>query len=283
MQETRIHLGKRLGLCLGILAVVLLCSTAYGQEVKEKNGDWEFTFIPYIWVVSMNGQLTVKGQTAEVDASFGDILSNSDSIFAFSGFFEARKDVWGMYVDGMYLNLGTDSSSVGPLLADTATEVGLFQFGGMYRFAQGYWVSPGEDASVQPGRHWSLDALAGGRFTSIDNTITVTNAPIQVPSVNGGTSWTDPIVGGRLLADLSNNRKWKAWIYGDIGGFGAGSNFTSQALATLSYHFPLFKTEGSVLLGYRMLYQDFETGSGRDKFVWDMTLHGPTIGFGIGW
>ncbi len=32
---------------------------------------------------------------------------------------------------------------------------------------------------------------------------------------------------------------------------------------------------------YRALYQDFEEGSGSDRFVWDVTLHGPILGLNV--
>ncbi len=31
----------------------------------------------------------------------------------------------------------------------------------------------------------------------------------------------------------------------------------------------------------RALYQDFEEGSGSDRFVWDVTLHGPILGLNV--
>ena len=33
-----------------------------------------------------------------------------------------------------------------------------------------------------------------------------------------------------------------------------------------------------MLLGYRILYQDYERGSGINKFAYDITTHGPIIG-----
>ncbi len=278
--------GVRIGrhvLMLGLAFIVTLviCPGAHAQEQNAGSDRWKFSFVPYIWAVSLSGDMTVRGRKAEIDASFGDILSNSDSLFALSGFFEARKGKWGGYLDGLYIKLGTDDSKVGPLVVDTTTELGLFEFGALYRVAKGHWGNPGPAASEQPGRRWSVDALAGGRFTIQDIQITFKTGP--VPKVEQTESWTDPIIGGRILADLSRSRKWDFRLKGDIGGFGVGSDFTWHVLALVGYNFKLFKADGAALLGYRALYQDFETGSGTDKYAWDVTQHGPIIGLSIGW
>ena len=39
--------------------------------------------------------------------------------------------------------------------------------------------------------------------------------------------------------------------------------------------------DARVLAGYRALYQDFEDGSGRDRFEWNITMHGPVMAFSI--
>ena len=39
--------------------------------------------------------------------------------------------------------------------------------------------------------------------------------------------------------------------------------------------------EWAVLAGYRALAQDYSTGSGVNSFRWDVTLHGPVLGFTI--
>jgi hypothetical protein len=269
---------------LAFVATLVICPGAYAQEEEENAGSdtWKFHFMPYIWAVSLSGDMTVRGVNAELDASFGDILSNSDSIFAFSGFVEARKGNWGGYMDGTYIKLGTNDSMVGPLVVDTTTEMALFEFGALYRVAKGHWGNSGPATSEQPGRRWSVDVLAGGRFTSQDNQITFKTAP-GTPRVDLAESWTDPIIGGRILADLSRSRKLDFRLKGDIGGFGVGSDFTWQALAMVGYNFKLFKTDSAVTLGYRALYQDFETGSGTSKYAWNVTQHGPIIGLDIGW
>ena len=61
----------------------------------------------------------------------------------------------------------------------------------------------------------------------------------------------------------------------DIGGFSVGS--------TLAYQiYPMAGVRVSRLLSihvaYRYLYMDYQTGSGREAFVYDMSIYGPEIG-----
>jgi hypothetical protein len=38
---------------------------------------------PYVWAAGLYGDVTVRGRDAEVDASFIDIIENSDSLVGF--------------------------------------------------------------------------------------------------------------------------------------------------------------------------------------------------------
>jgi opacity protein-like surface antigen len=63
-------------------------------------------------------------------------------------------------------------------------------------------------------------------------------------------------------------------LYGDVGGFGVGSDSTYQAIGGVVWQ---FSQRFSASAGYRYLYQDFED----DGFVWDMAMHGPFLGLGV--
>lgn len=52
---------------------------------------WQFNFTPYGWLVGVNGNATARGRTVDINASFVDIVEESDSIMALMGFFEARR------------------------------------------------------------------------------------------------------------------------------------------------------------------------------------------------
>jgi hypothetical protein len=37
----------------------------------------------------------------------------------------------------------------------------------------------------------------------------------------------------------------------------------------------------AILAGYKALGQDYETGSGPQRFRWDTVMHGPVLGFTV--
>ena len=131
---------------------------------------------------------------------------------------------------------------------------------GLYRFSE--------------GTH-TLEALAGIRYTSLEVDVDVVGVP---PKLEESQDWVDPIVGARY--NYSITEKWTALLRGDIGGFGAGSDFTWN-LAGLIHYQPL-KHVGLVG-GYRVLDVDYEDGSGINKFKYDVRMNGPILGLNIIW
>ncbi len=81
-----------------LVLVFCLAALGFGSPVwaGDPEGDgWEFKAAPYVWVVNLDGDMTVRGNTVSVDVNLFDIIKESDSIFALEGYFEARKGDWG--------------------------------------------------------------------------------------------------------------------------------------------------------------------------------------------
>lgn len=76
--------------------------------------DWRGELIVWFWLSGIEGDVSVRALTADISADFGDILDASDSILAFSGRLEVGKGRWGLFVDGLYSDLGADDQS-GPV------------------------------------------------------------------------------------------------------------------------------------------------------------------------
>jgi hypothetical protein len=95
-------------------------------------------------------------------------------------------------------------------------------------------------------------------------------------SVSAGKSWVDPFVGARLWIPIT--KSLTGIVRGDVGGFGVGSESAWQIGLYLKYR---ASESFSILGGYRRLAMDYEDGSGTDRFVYDMTIQGPT--FGLAW
>jgi hypothetical protein len=89
-------------------------------------------------------------------------------------------------------------------------------------------------------------------------------------------TWVDPILGMR--GRLPIGEKWSLEGYGDVGGFGVGSDFTFLVQARVSWQASRVLRVG---LAYRVLYQDYETGSGLERFKWNVTTQGPLLALGM--
>ncbi len=232
---------------------------------------WRVNFNTWVWLLGVEGDIGVRGRTADVSADFGDILDASDSVLAFSGRLEIGYGRLGVFVDGLYSKLGADDQS-GPLgiaEIDVEFEMTLIDFGLMYRIAE--WEPSGGGAGNAINA--SLDLYAGGRYTNID----VEFDPANLPSFGQSKDWVDPIVGAKIIFPFAE--RWHIMANGDIGGFGVESDFTWSATAVLGYGFSIFDHPASVFFGYRAIGQDYSDGDGNEEFTWDVVNHGPMLGF----
>ena len=69
---------------------------------------WQFSFTPYGWMTSVNGNATARGHTVDIDANFFDIVEKSDSLMALMGYFEARKGPFALFTDVVWEDLTFD-------------------------------------------------------------------------------------------------------------------------------------------------------------------------------
>ena len=88
-------------------------------------------------------------------------------------------------------------------------------------------------------------------------------------------TWVDPIAGVTLRTPAG---RVQGRLYTEIGGFGAGSDFTWQVFPTLSIR---LAEKASLEFGYRWLDIDYAAGDGLDEFGYDMLTQGPVLGFGF--
>lgn len=213
--------------------------------------EWTVRFALYGWAESLEGDLSVVGNFAELDLQFDDLLDYMD--MTAMGAVEVEYGRWGFLLDVNYAELSalipTPPGVVAPFID----------------FEQTQWLS---NAVVSYGIVRSdstrLDAFAGARLNSIEvdlgiNRVTFTN----------DQTWIDPIVGVRFQQLLSRSFFFRA--VGDIGGFGVSSDFTWQAMAGFGWR---FSEHGSALLGYRAIDTDYQQGG----FTWDVNAHGPILG-----
>lgn len=236
---------------LAVLAVAVVTLSVPQAAAQSSSDGWEFAIAAYLVAAGMDGSITVKGLEADVDVPFSDIIDKLD--FAAMVHFDMRNDHWVLMSDLFYVNLGADKD-VGPGAASAAVQQTLFEVAGGYR------VSP------------VFTLLAGARWVDLDNQIRYTGEILD-EDVSARKSWIDPFCGVHLMTPLS--QRWWLGARGDIGGFGVGSERAWQAYAEFGFR---ASDLVSVFLGYRAIDMDYEDGSGRDLFRYDMLIAGPQIG-----
>ena len=238
--------------------------------------------------------MSVRGQTlgtAEADTSADFIELAEDLEFAFMGHAEARKGRWGLFADGLYLKLSPEGNT-GPVSLGAASSSGfnieteikssILELGGFYRF--GRWDLTDQGAE---GPQLSLEGLLGVRYTALDVDVRVTgtvSGPLGALSaqvnqdVGLDVDLVDPIVGARIFVEI--DPKWTLGLRGDIGGFGAGSEFTWNIVGVVAYR---AWENVDLLAGYRALSYNIESSRGAGDVDLDMTLHGPILAAVFRW
>jgi hypothetical protein len=256
---------------------------------------WTFSLTPYAWATSLSGHTTVKGVTTDIDASFFDILDHTQfpkDLFQLAAFGEARYGRFALLADLAYMKVGigadlahthgTDmiNGSVGAS-AGLKVEMFIAEFAAAYEVAR--W-----GASAVPGSGTALDLYAGGRgwwqrgevrvqASGTLNVFDFTQNADGTLSASASVNWVDPLVGARLRHQFAPGLDLS--ISGDVGGFGAGSKFSWQALATLNYEFAKTKNVSwSGMIGYKALSVDYSKGEGLSAYEYDMTMYGPIFG-----
>lgn len=288
---------KSRGVAVAATVISLLASAVRPAAAEQASpGDgWRFSATAYAWFTSVSGNTTARGQIFDVNAGFIDIVNNSSSIAAFNGYFEANKGPVGFYADLVWSNLGFSKSAAryrnplpglnvnGVVNAQLNYTMTIVEVGGIYEAAR--W-------SHSPGSFTAADALLGLRYwnnsvtASLDTAMTADlynlgferSRDIAVAK-SGNLEWVDPVVGFRVRHQFTPNQT--AFVRGDVGGFGLGSQFSWQAVAAYAYAWQFDGYKLAATLGYRALATNYTTGAGIDTRGIDLVLHGPLIGFSI--
>ena len=100
-----------------MLVLLFVCPAAYTQESPQEASvftGWTFDVAPfYLWIPALDGTVTVRGLSADVDLSVGDTLDLlfDSGKFVATGRAEARKGNALLTLDLMYLNLEENSQT----------------------------------------------------------------------------------------------------------------------------------------------------------------------------
>jgi hypothetical protein len=237
------------------LAILLLLSigTAHSNAQAQSNGptssdQWKFTVAPYLMMPWMDGTAAVKGREIDVNIAPSEILSNLQ--FGAMGAFEARKGKWAVGVDAIYMALGT---TVDTPPADIDFNQGAYTFTGLRQLND------------------KVDFVFGTRWNVLQSKLGF-KGPMGA-TLEETKQWVDPIVGLKWRQPLGG--KWHFTLQGDIGGFGAGSDFAWHLFPVIGVDVGKRATLG---VGYRVLGVDYRTGSQDNLFKYDVVTQAFVLG-----
>lgn len=234
------------------LALILISNSAWSQDNSKV--DWRIT--PYLWMVNMEGSMSVGPIDQDVDMSFSDIVKDLD--FAGEVFAEVGKDKHAVHVDYTYLRLKPDPTELpnppfqeGAELSSKLT-ANLFEAAYKYR-----WNGPNSHALV-----------LGARLIDIEMRMTAGD----LPAVTAGPSWWDYFVGIQTRNQMSP--KWDFGFYGTVGTGGSDLPWTAQATFGRRY-----SNDNRLMLGLRAWGIDYSKDGGRNASTLDMTFYGLMVGY----
>jgi hypothetical protein len=296
-----------------IFGVSWISTNSHAADVLSVNGEtyalpspgpsgWQFRVTPYAWAPSVNGDVTVRGQTVDIDMSFWDLFDSGssgvelDSLAALMGYVEARKGPWGIYGDVVWGKFDfsgdavTQRNPIANLKLSARANAGL-----------DYEVTMAESGLTYEVARWAgmrsstaFDFLGGARYwnqeldlsLAVDGSVDLGKLGLErsgsrAVARSGTLEWVDPFVGLRVRHELAPGKELQ--FLGDVGGFGVGSDLTWQLFGGYSFDFAVWQTTLHGLVGYRALAVDYSQDGAANKNNLDLILHGPVVGLSFRW
>ena len=220
-----------------VVIIGLLFVTSQAQYDVDNRLKLEIT--PYVWMTTMNGNLTINGETRQINFTFEDFFKFSN--LGLNGHIEIKKRRWAILFDYNYVDLLKDA---------TYTELILSDLTFAWRFTKG------------------LEMIIGGRYFKSEVVYDKDDPDLYR---KGKQSWVDPIIGGRMTWEMTKRLIFTTRA--DVGGFGVGSDFEWNLMAGIGYRI----SNITFMAAYRIWYAKYENGSGDDLFIYDMTTSGPGL------
>jgi len=248
------------------LFLVLLSSSSWGQS--SDNWDWQVT--PYLWMVGIDGKLSVGQIDQDIDVSFSDILSDLDfGASVFAGFGKGRH---AFHFDYTYLRLKPDATALPtppfPIDSTLSSKMtfNIFEPAYNYRFN---------------GLN-STSLVLGARYMDIEMRMTPNvNLPDLPPglipdrgALTAGPNWWDYFVGVKTHNKIGAN--WDFEFYGTVGTGGSDLPWTLQAIFGRR-----FSNDNRLDLGFRVWNIDYSNNEGvLDQYTnIDARFYGFMVGY----
>jgi hypothetical protein len=227
--------------------------------VGEPTSDWHFEVSPYLWFPGVHGTIGARGHDASIHESPGDLLSHFR--FGLMGLVDTRYKRIVIPVDMMWIRLGANNAL--PLTDEAVTA---------HVKGQEFILTPKIGYRLVDSEIIKIDALTGFRYWHFGANLRLSTSETSTQTFSGSENWVDPLVGGRILANLSP--KISVSIGGDVGGWNTGSLIDYQIGGVLGYR---IKPAVVLQVGYRYLATDFRSGGTTINLVTSGVLFGATI------
>lgn len=211
-----------------------LSSTASSDE-------WKFSVTPYAWAMGIRGSVASGDRrVGKVGLSPGDVLS--DLKMAGMVVAEAKRGRYGLYLDGVYGDLGSTSSRPVDrvdLKAKTSIQMTMLTIAPNY--------------NLYKSQSFSIDGLAGARILWQGARTTLT-----IPEINQSISATANMHVATGIAGVKGrwnlgDSKYFVPFYVDVGA-GQSSSFTTQAYLGIGHEY----SWGDVSLVAKNVYYQFK-------------------------
>ena len=269
---------------MAIAGLALLVSASMGFAAEEEPAPgWQFDVMPYMWLPGAFGSVQVRGRTADINVTIGDLLTllwHGDA-FAVGGYFAARYDRWSAFVDafGGFENVGSSvriptractlhvgaTADLRPVILDVAAGYQL-----------GEWSLP------ERRRPITLGVYLGSRYVYLGTTLNVQggvlNGTQRARQVANSLNVADPMIGVRwevpLLDSLSLDFR------GDLGGIPGNSQLTWGIVSGVRYWpgWELFGSQTWLAAGYKVIAFQRDFGNGNAA---DLQMRGPLLAMGF--
>lgn len=242
-----------------------LAQTAPPDGVVLSDG-WTGSLSTYAWLPWMTGDVRVRNTSLDVNNGPSDILQNLDwsTLPVWMSYGELKNGHVTLFNDIVWSALEAGAGFEGRVLAGSVEAE--------YRQLT---VEVGAAYQVLASGGSTIDVLAGGRYWRQETDIFLSGGgPINVAIERSGTiDWVDPFVGARIQHAVGRGQTIMARA--DIGGFGVGSDFSWQAMATFNVELCVTGSHHiDGYFGYRALSVDFTEG----VYEYDAIQHGPVFG-----
>jgi hypothetical protein len=262
-----------------VAAAALIAGSFHVSPVLGADVDWRLSVATYSWLPWISGDLGVGRRDLDVDVNPGDVLEALDwsTLPVWMSYTELKSGRLTLFNDIIWTALEGSAGfeGRGPLGLEVSADVDYTQLTTEFGAAYTMWSN---GIAEQPGA-MNVDVLAGVRYWRQDVEIAADIGGLGVEK-SGVVDWVDPIVGARVGFGVAPGQS--ILLRGDIGGFGIGSDFSWQTIATFNAHIcdgVGYAIDGYV--GYRALAIDYNQGSGLRRYEMDAVQHGPVLGLNM--